>query len=1082
MNPQEIFIEVEPIRGNQWRVRVTPVGRHHGQEARVPAADRPALAAFPHWNAVLNAMAPTSAYQLSGQDLRTLGDGIWQGLIGGSSLATYLRDHLAALHAEGRPVRFALKVRETEDAGLSALPVELARACGPEWGDRFVWKRNDVPAIRVLSQLEALPVRFEAGARMIIATAHDPKNPVPGVDELATHGAAIRALAERSGFTVEHVPEASPDALAVALSRGCDLLYVVAHGEADPDDFGVLALSGSLLPGTQLRQMLDDTRATARPCRAVVLCACSSAAQRPGERIETTGMAQVLAEHVVPAAIGFRAPIGVTWAMTFMERLFGSLADHRDLETAFTRARAAFPDSDPQWPLAAYYGRPLKLAAPADPQHAPAVPGHTIRSVLPDPPRRYFTAREAQVAQLLDLSTRPGVALIQAIEGQGGIGKSELARVVAHRVASTRPVVWLDRPDRAPRRALEVMLAAVTEGPPADTGELSDAVVAEHVRMRLRGHAGLLVLDDVSDANALALLLPGGDWRTLITTRVDQLVPGAERLELDHLPPADARVLFCRVAFGDDVAPEEERAAVDALVGQLGGLPLALELAGASVARGTTVEAYLGALGATHGPAWADQARIRATLAQTLHDVDDDERAVFEALGVVPACGADPKTLAVMLDWPEGRTARGLDRLSRYRAARLAAETGRFTLHPLLRDEARARVEARPADWHALHAGLATSLRVQVEFAAAPLRVNPALALSRWQPLRELVDSLDLAPWLKGTTGAEDVILLLAYSAADFRDRELGVAERRAAHRKAVDLARRSVASDEVSRTAGPALSTLCNRLGDACVALGDGKAALEAYNEGLDIARRLVAQDPDSAQALRDLSVSLERLGDLFLRAGDGKAALDAYNEGLDIDRRLVAQDPDSAEALRDLSVSLDKLGDLFLRAGEGKAALEAYNEGLDIRRKLVAQDPDSAQALRDLSVSLERLGDLFLRAGDGKAALDAYNEAVQHRQQVVAVDPSAAQLRRELAVALFLRGRAEAGVGRNEEALVTVEQAVESARALNRDYPAEADFRRVLGALLTGLAELLESAGDAARAAGLRAEAAALGGQSPR
>lgn len=58
-----------------------------------------------------------------------------------------------------------------------------------------------------------------------------------------------------------------------------------------------------------------------RHVQAAILCACSSAAPKPEDG--TTGMAQWL---VYPkralAAVGFRGPVEVKWALRFVERLF----------------------------------------------------------------------------------------------------------------------------------------------------------------------------------------------------------------------------------------------------------------------------------------------------------------------------------------------------------------------------------------------------------------------------------------------------------------------------------------------------------------------------------------------------------------------------------------------------------------------------------------------------------------------------------------------------------------------------------------------------------------------------------------
>ncbi|MEZ4471922.1 MAG: NB-ARC domain-containing protein, partial [bacterium] len=417
------------------------------------------------------------------------------------------------------------------------------------------------------------------------------------------------------------------------------MLYVVAHGAADPNTFGRLALVGDALTGSDLKRMLEDTAATARPCRAVLLCACSGALAQPGLWAETTGMAQALAQHAVEAAIGFRAPVGVAWALGFMERLFDHLGHDPDLEGAFARVRAMLPEHDPQWPLLAYYGRPLAPAPAGRPGVEAPSTGALPASELPAP-SRWFTAREVELRRLDALLRTPGAAVIHALEGEGGVGKTELARVAADRLAGERPVIWLDRPDRDVRAALDALLAAGTGKEAAAFRDVPDDALAALVRTLLAGRGGLLVLDDVADGDALGPLLPGSNWNVLVTTRVAALLPDADRVEVGPLAPVDARLLFCRVAWGVDDPPSGEAEALSGLLADLGGLPLALELAAESVNQGARVADYRAGLGQDFGRAWADQARLRTVLARTLDELGADERAAFEALGALPVSGA----------------------------------------------------------------------------------------------------------------------------------------------------------------------------------------------------------------------------------------------------------------------------------------------------------------------------------------------------------------------------------------------------------------------------------------------------------
>jgi hypothetical protein len=284
----EIKIVVEPHTA-QWRIRIIAAGSSNDRRALVPRLTDPGLPGFASWHEVLHALAPSSGHQFTGQDLRLLGARIWDELMVRSGL-------LAPLRPTQGPVRYVLEIDETSDPDLAMLPAELAYATDDAAGGRYEFKRAHPRAVRVLSQLPAAPLELGEGTRLLIATAADPKQ-APTAAELAAHADAIEALARRWGWQVTHCREATGATLRAALQdpAGTDVLYLVAHGAHAPNTFGRLALVGDPLTGSELKGILADTRATARPCRAVLLCACSGAAAQPGLRAETTGMAQALA-------------------------------------------------------------------------------------------------------------------------------------------------------------------------------------------------------------------------------------------------------------------------------------------------------------------------------------------------------------------------------------------------------------------------------------------------------------------------------------------------------------------------------------------------------------------------------------------------------------------------------------------------------------------------------------------------------------------------------------------------------------------------------------------------------------------
>jgi tetratricopeptide (TPR) repeat protein len=210
---------------------------------------------------------------------------------------------------------------------------------------------------------------------------------------------------------------------------------------------------------------------------------------------------------------------------------------------------------------------------------------------LPRRPSAVFVGRDTDLAAL-DEAAGSGVGVItQAIQGLGGIGKTELALHHAWQHKNDYPLVWwitADSPDNLDAGLAELayrlhpVMKAVATAPEA----------TQWARAWLQAHAGwLLVLDNVEDPQQVAALLAQLDrGRVLITTRRDVSWArlGATPLRLGLLARAESIDLLARLTGRD------ESEAADTLARELGDLPLALEQAGAYITeRHSSISAYL---------------------------------------------------------------------------------------------------------------------------------------------------------------------------------------------------------------------------------------------------------------------------------------------------------------------------------------------------------------------------------------------------------------------------------------------------------------------------------------------------------
>jgi tetratricopeptide (TPR) repeat protein/transcriptional regulator with XRE-family HTH domain len=191
--------------------------------------------------------------------------------------------------------------------------------------------------------------------------------------------------------------------------------------------------------------------------------------------------------------------------------------------------------------------------------------------------RRQFLA-----AQTMDLS-QP-----QAISGLGGIGKTQVVLEYAYRHAQDyKAVFWVRADSRDTLVAGFLEIAHTVNLPERD--ERDQTVMVAAVKGWLSQHTGwLLILDNADELTLLPGFLPTPmQGHLLLTTRAQALGRLANRIEVNALDPDTAALLVLRraglLALDAPLAQAEhaDRQAAEDLSRRLGGLPLALDQAGA---------------------------------------------------------------------------------------------------------------------------------------------------------------------------------------------------------------------------------------------------------------------------------------------------------------------------------------------------------------------------------------------------------------------------------------------------------------------------------------------------------------------
>ncbi|MEO3922563.1 tetratricopeptide repeat protein [Micromonosporaceae bacterium B7E4] len=332
---------------------------------------------------------------------------------------------------------------------------------------------------------------------------------------------------------------------------------------------------------------------------------------------------------------------------------------------------------------------PVAPAVPSPRQLPPAVPG--------------FAGRASQLAELdrlLEADAATPIALITAVSGTAGVGKTALALHWAHRVADRFADGQLYLNLRgfdptgapvAPAEAVRTLLDALGVPPQRIPASL-DAQAALYRGLLAERHV-LVVLDNARDADQVRPLLPGGPaCRILVTSRnpLAGLVStgGARPITLDLLTPAEARQLLAARIGAARVVAEPE--AVDDIVTACTRLPLGLAIVAARAALHPEfpLDALAGELRDARGGlaafAGTDPASdVRAVFSWSYRALSPAAARLFRLLSLHPGPSVGAPAAASLAGLPPHRVRPLLAELT---DANLVAEQGpgRYACHDLL--------------------------------------------------------------------------------------------------------------------------------------------------------------------------------------------------------------------------------------------------------------------------------------------------------------------------------------------------------------------------------------------------------------
>ncbi|WP_435283673.1 FxSxx-COOH system tetratricopeptide repeat protein [Streptomyces koelreuteriae] len=196
-----------------------------------------------------------------------------------------------------------------------------------------------------------------------------------------------------------------------------------------------------------------------------------------------------------------------------------------------------------------------------------------------------FSGREADMVRLRNGLLTGHQAVVQALHGMGGIGKTQIALEYAHRFASQYDLVWwvdAEQANQLPVRYTELADRLGTSKSDAGT-EANARSLLQHLRTR---HRWLLILDNAEQPDQIEPWLPEGVGHVLITSRDPDWHGIAHQSDLGVFTRADS------LAYIQARIPAITTEQADLLAQDLGDLPLALAQAAGVLRSGMTLDRY----------------------------------------------------------------------------------------------------------------------------------------------------------------------------------------------------------------------------------------------------------------------------------------------------------------------------------------------------------------------------------------------------------------------------------------------------------------------------------------------------------
>jgi tetratricopeptide (TPR) repeat protein len=500
---------------------------------------------------------------------------------------------------------------------------------------------------------------------------------------------------------------------------------------------------------------------------------------------------------------------------------------------------------------------------------------------------------------------------------------------------------------------------------------------------RWRAHVAdqkiLLVLDDAAGHQQVRPLLPGTSGSLVLITSRRRLtaLDDVAVISLDVLPAAEAAVLLTRLAARPGLRPDD--AAVAEITRLCGYLPLAIAILASQLRHhlAWTAAALAARLAAGRdrlAMMRAENLSVAAAFGLSYTELAAGQQRLFRRLGLIPGASFDAHAAAALDDTNLEVTRDGLEELYEQHLLTEPAP-GRYQLHDLLREHARALADEDHQDDSGAAAGRLLDYYLHTALAAAEHHPSSEIMNAPLPPARPpscappVTEPGQAAAWLDAelanlraaagyalASGRPQYAMLIPTALACYLVGEGYWDQGRTLHQTAVAAARQAGDRHWLART--------LRNLSAPLFRTNNRAAAVAVLREALELSSDLGDQ-PGRASAL-------SQLGYLHWEAGDYPSATACLRQALALWRSLdnpVCQ----AEEINLLGLVQQETGDYQAAAASQRQALQMFRDlgnrhgqldalmGLAGVQKLTGDYPAATTTLHQAQVLALGLGDRY-------------------------------------------------------------------------------------------------------------------------